>query len=635
MKRFIKTGSLRLRLLVSFILISMIPLIGYAYYSVDQSELVLKEQFLSQTQQMLETNLDEVLESQQTVMIELSHNPIIRSMDHQQVEPYFERYVADNPQYSHLLICNTEGIEVAHSEGAEHHGKSIADREYFSVPMETGKPVIADATFSHSTGRKIIGLGIPILDDDQQTKGVLVGFISLEYISDRIADNKVTPSGYTLIINKEGDFVSHPDSSKLLEQNIIDEKNTSDSCQAAAKKMMAGEAGFDEVMVDGQKMLMNYKPTGINDWSIAMLSPVQEVFQLTMDMKKSAQRTVALIVLGVLGIAFLVTAYIMRPIKSSLSIVENRDFTEQVNSGDELGQALNKLAGELGSLLANLNSGTERITQASEQFSHISEQSAAAATEVATNIQDISSSSHSQETKINDVASFIRTLNDSLVKITGDLENTRDTSESAYHAAQSGQQLVEHMTQSVEDLSTNAAQINNIVDTISNIAGQTNLLALNAAIEAARAGEQGRGFAVVAEEVRKLASESADATTQISDLLAEITSNIEDVVKIATDSEDSDNVVRAFKEILQKNQLVSNNVSLVVSDAQGIQQEGADIMSETVQVVELVSNAAKNAEEIAASTEEQTAMVEELSGAAEQLSLVAEEMQGNINRFKY
>ncbi len=109
-------------------------------------------------------------------------------------------------------------------------------------------------------------------------------------------------------------------------------------------------------------------------------------------------------------------------------------------------------------------------------------------------------------------------------------EIARQIEESADRTRQAAEQA-NHTNIIVDGLSTKADRIGEVLGLISDIASQTNLLALNATIEAARAGEAGKGFAVVASEVKNLASQTARATDDIAQRIAEIQSATGEAVK--------------------------------------------------------------------------------------------------------
>jgi len=134
-------------------------------------------------------------------------------------------------------------------------------------------------------------------------------------------------------------------------------------------------------------------------------------------------------------------------------------------------------------------------------------------------------------------------------------------------------------TEAMEDINTQISAINNAIVIIDQIAFQTNILSLNAAVEAATAGEEGKGFAVVAQEVRNLASRSADAANEIKLLVQNATQKADYGKSIATEMIDG-------YTILNKN--ITNTLSLIgeVEDTFNEQQIGIEQINDAINILD-------------------------------------------------
>jgi methyl-accepting chemotaxis protein len=120
-------------------------------------------------------------------------------------------------------------------------------------------------------------------------------------------------------------------------------------------------------------------------------------------------------------------------------------------------------------------------------------------------------------------------------------EIARNASALANASEKSRQASAESKT-SILSLQVSSSGVAKVADLIASIATQTSVLALNANIEAARAGAHGKGFAVVASEVRKLAEQTANATSEIQNKVtaigADVSTAIAGIDSIAAQTED-------------------------------------------------------------------------------------------------
>src|SRR4051812_24771138 len=198
-----------------------------------------------------------------------------------------------------------------------------------------------------------------------------------------------------------------------------------------------------------------------------------------------------------------------------------------------------------------------------------------------------------------------------------------DISQQAAHAAGIASRAVSQARETdgtVQGLAKSAGRIGEVVGLINTIAAQTNLLALNATIEAARAGEAGRGFAVVASEVKSLASQTAKATEEISEQIA-------DIQKVAGEAIDA---IKGIGSIIGE----VNEVATAIAAA--VQEQGAatqEITRNTQHAVQGTKNVSDNITGVKADADKSAAAADNVKIASEMLETQSQQLGDQVTQF--
>ena len=236
------------------------------------------------------------------------------------------------------------------------------------------------------------------------------------------------------------------------------------------------------------------------------------------------------------------THSIVKPVKAVADKMaelagQGGDLTQelQVHSHAELislSVAFNQFRETVRELLEQAKKSGEMVLEQSEESKHNAEQTHA----------QISL----QEMEVNSIVTAITEMSATASEVANTASNAATNADAASHSIKGTESDVSLATTEITTLSNEMAtatdavkavsmrseDIRKILDVISAIADQTNLLALNAAIEAARAGEHGRGFSVVADEVRALASKTADSVDEISQVISSLQKEVTTTVKL-------------------------------------------------------------------------------------------------------
>ncbi len=217
------------------------------------------------------------------------------------------------------------------------------------------------------------------------------------------------------------------------------------------------------------------------------------------------------------------------------------NFTQRVEGDNgEISLGLNSLADIInGMLVENKTNGLTLDSSSNKLLNHVDI--------LNRNSNEAAASLEQTAAALEEMTANIRGTTDNITKMS---HYAKDLTKSSNE----GQTLASQTTQSMDEINTQVTAINDAIAIIDQIAFQTNILSLNAAVEAATAGEAGKGFAVVAQEVRNLATRSAEAAKEIKDLVESATQ------KANGGKEISENMIKGYAEL---NDNISQTITLI------------------------------------------------------------------------
>ncbi len=330
------------------------------------------------------------------------------------------------------------------------------------------------------------------------------------------------------------------------------------------------------------------------------MQPVAKVSEMISGEVASILSTTLFVAVILIIVALLLIKLFTRGIVRPVEMVADR-MAELAGQGGDLTQAIDVHShAELINLSNSFNQFREKVRELLE----LAKQSGLRVMEMSEDSKENAQKTHlhisTQQAEVNTIVTAITEMSATAQEVASTASSAADNANAATQSVKDTEsevsvaskqaselsQEISSASEAVRAVSVRSDDIRKILDVIGSIAEQTNLLALNAAIEAARAGDHGRGFSVVADEVRALASKTAESVDEISQVITALQQEVSHTV-----------------DIIEQGSLKADNAASSATDA-------FQKMQETVTQIEEIN---QHIIQIAAAAEEQSQVSEELN----------------------